>query len=163
MKVRKLPHSPAGAAPSPRARCPPSPDPPPLPVALLVPPLLRCSRRGGRGHTSPPGREGGRAVRGRGGAGGCGALTSHEDLQQLRHQQQRVAVNCEDRALRGGWGERRGGPASAGPPPRTSRPPVSEVQPQQPLHRLLRGESSGEAGRDRSDRGRSARFRSAPS
>lgn len=102
------------------------------------------------GAASPPGRERvGGAGWGQGGpgtrVGGHGALTSHEDLQQLRHQQQRVAVYCEDRALRG---ERNGGeaPRAPAPPPRTSRPPVAKVQSQQPLHRLLRGESSGERG-----------------
>lgn len=84
MKVTKQPHSPAEAAPSPRARCPPSPGPPPVPVALLAPPLLQYGREGSaaaavlqgwRGQHHPRagsgagGRGGGRAARGRGWGG----------------------------------------------------------------------------------------------
>lgn len=100
----------------------------------------------GRGATAPE-----RTGRGRGPlepvAGPCcgsdaqsAALTSHEDLEQLRRQPQSVAVNCNDKALAGGG---RGGRCRAAPrAPRTSRLVVTEVQAEQPLHGVLRGENS---------------------
>lgn len=71
------------------------------------------------------------------------ALTSDEDLQHLCHQQLRVAVNCNDKALIEG-----GRPARPAAPARCRRPGTSgfavpEVQAEQPVHGLLRGKESG--------------------
>lgn len=128
MKVTKQPHSPAEAAPSPRARCPPSPGPPPVPVALLAPPLLRYGREGSaaaavlqgwRGQHHPRagsgsgGRGGVRAARGRGWGGARSAHLAR------RPSTAPPSAAARRRLLRGqsvkGGEEWRGGPASAGP------------------------------------------------